>query len=79
MDDVENLTLLLIALTSWKEVVEKGFPPVHYSWKGYSFEVLNKLENEGLIRKSKRGKSLSLTSEGLNLAEELKTKYAIRI
>ncbi|MBA7484124.1 hypothetical protein ES707_19648 [subsurface metagenome] len=46
MDEtIKELTLLLIYLTSWKE--DAGLTKVQRSWKGYSFEVLDELNEEG--------------------------------
>jgi len=39
------------------------------------FESLNKLEEKGLITQGRRSKSVCLTEEGINRAEELKKKY----
>ncbi len=70
----EELTLLLLYLTSWEE---KGLVhPILRSWKGYPFEVLNELEQKGLIAQGRRSKSVYLTEDGKKLAEKLKKKYA---
>jgi len=74
MDEtIKELTLLLIYLTSWKE--DAGPTKVQRSWKGYSFEVLDELNEEGYINGSKRTKSVYLTEEGLGKAQELMKKY----
>jgi hypothetical protein len=70
---IEELTLLLIYLTSWQEDV--GFKKVQRSWKGYPFEVLDELNQEGYIDSSKRAKSVYLIEEGLGKAKELMKKY----
>ena len=73
--EIEELTLLLLHLTSWRE---KGMPEsCCRSWKGYPFEVLNKLEEEGFITQGRKSKSAYLTEDGTKRAEELKKKYHI--
>ena len=74
MDEIiKELTLLLIYLTSWQEDV--GFTKVQRSWKGYPFEVLDELNEEGYISGSKHAKSVYLTEEGLSKAKDLMEKY----
>lgn len=74
MDEtVKELTLLLMYLTSWKEDV--GFTEVRRTWKGYPFEIINELTDEDLISGSHRSKSVYLTEEGVNIAEQLAKKY----
>jgi len=74
MDEIiKELTLLLIYLTSWQEDV--GFTKVQRSWKGYPFEVLDELNEEGYISGSKHAKSIYLTEEGLSKAKDLMEKY----
>jgi hypothetical protein len=74
MDEtIKELTLLLIYLTSWKEDV--GLIKVQRSWKGYPFEALDELNEEGYINGNKRAKSVYLTEEGLGKAKELMKKY----
>ena len=79
--NIEELTLLLMYLTSWGE---KGFirdendevkeEKVKTCWKGYSFDVINKLTDENYLYFSKV-KSITLTHEGESLAEKLMDKY----
>ena len=70
---IEELTLLLLYLTSWNE---KGFPdPVRRSWKGYLWEALDALEEKGFIRQGRRAKSVYLTEEGTKRAEELENRF----
>jgi len=74
MDEtIKELTLLLIYLTSWKE--DAGFIQVQRSWKGYPFDTLDELKEEGYIDGNKRAKSVYLTEEGLGKAKELMKKY----
>lgn len=75
--EIEELTLLLLYLTCWEEE-EKYLPkPIHRSWKGYRFEILDKLEKKGFITQGKRSKSVYLTEEGISQAEELKKRHKI--
>lgn len=74
MDEtIKELTLLLIYLTSWKE--DTNLTKVQRSWKGYPFDVLDELNEEGYIDGNKRAKSVYLTEEGLGKAKELMKKY----
>ena len=43
-------------------------------WKGYSFDVINKLTDDNYLYFSK-GKSVTLTPEGEKLAKQLMSKY----
>ncbi len=64
-----QLTLLLLYLNSWEE---KGLDnPVRRAWKGYDFNVLNKLEEKDYISQSKTAKSVYLTEGGIDKAKEL--------
>jgi len=70
-EQISKLTLLLLYLTSWKENA------VQRSWKGYDFEVLNKLEEAGMIAQSKTAKSVYLTEDGIEAAKELEERLRI--
>jgi len=70
---IKELTLLLIYLTSWQE--DAGSAKIHRSWKGYPFEILDELKEEGFISGNKSAKSVFLTKEGIMKAEELMGKY----
>jgi len=70
---IKELTLLLVYLTSWQEDV--NLIKVQRSWKGYPFEVLDELNEEGYINGSKRAKSVYLTEEGISKANDLMKKY----
>lgn len=72
-EQIKELTLLLLYLTSWKESDLPG--ELRRSWKGYSFEILNELTDEDLIRGSIKSKSVYLTEDGIKEAQELKRKY----
>jgi Mn-dependent DtxR family transcriptional regulator len=70
---IKELSLLLIYLTSWQEDV--GLTKVQRSWKGYPFEVLDELNEEGYIEGNKHAKSVYLTEKGINKANDLMKKY----
>lgn len=71
---VEDLTLLLVYLTSWREEPVRGFI-ISRAWKGYDFDVLNELSEKGMITDSRRAKSVCLTDEGVARARELERLY----
>jgi len=74
MDEtIKELTLLLIYLTSWEE--DTNLTKVQRSWKGYPFDALDELNEEGYIDGNKRAKSVYLTEEGLGKVKELMKKY----
>lgn len=62
-----DLTLMLMLLSSW---TEKG-ADMPRCWKGYSFHVLDELEESDLIRTSRSAKSAHLTPEGVARARDL--------
>ncbi len=80
---VEELTLLLMYLTSWEENAyvddENGGikeVTIKNCWKGYDFDILNELTNKGYLFYSKHSnKSVSLTNKGEELAKKVMTKY----
>ena len=71
---VKELTLMLLYLTSW---TEKDLREVQRSWKGYDFDILNELADEGLISDSKRSKSVYLFEDGILKANTLLKKYGL--
>ena len=88
-DTVQDLTLMLMYLTSWEENLvpelhEKpdrlGFrPQIRRTWKGYDFGILNELTDEGLVNARNRSKSASFTDEGAAKALELLMQYGITL
>ncbi len=70
---IKELTLLLLYLTSWEEN-ELGHK-YNRSWKGYPFETLNELRDEGYIDGSNRAKSVYISEEGVKFVQELEKKY----
>ncbi|OGO79906.1 MAG: transposase [Clostridiales bacterium GWC2_40_7] len=74
-EKVEELTLMLLHLTSWEEN-EFGIQ-YRRSWKGYDFDILDELTDEDLIRGGHRSKSVILTDDGMKKVKELLKKYHI--
>ena len=71
---VKELTMMLLYLTSW---TERGPYSILQSWKGYDFDILNEMEEEGLISGSVRAKSVVLSEDGIRAAKELLQKYGL--
>ncbi|MDO4548061.1 MAG: DUF6429 family protein [Clostridia bacterium] len=91
---VKELTLLLMYLTSWEEnpFWETGLrgktrqlPPelaaytYRKCWKGYDFDVLNELTDEGLVDARGKNKSATFTDEGEERALDIARKFNINI
>lgn len=72
-EKIKELTLLLLYLTSWKE--EELHEGIRRSWKGYPFDILNKLKDSDLIRGTTQSKSVYITDEGVKEAKVLLEKY----
>lgn len=70
---VEDLTIMLMYLTSWREHAEEA----RRCWKGYDFDVLDALAAKGLIESAHRNKSAYLTSGGEERATHLLRQYGI--
>jgi hypothetical protein len=68
---LEDLTLLLLYAQSWREKIGESLF-VSRSWKGYDFDVIERLTEEGYISGSRRAKSVILTDKGVKRGEELK-------
>ncbi len=81
--NIEELTLLLMYLTSWEEESlyydennNLNKETLKNTWKGYSFETINELTDKGYLFPSKyKNKSVTLTKDGEKLAKELIEKY----
>ena len=70
MDTVlRELTLMLCQ--------ERGLETFRFSWKGYSFDVLNQLSDENLIRGATEAKTAYLTEAGIAEAQRLLEKYGL--
>jgi len=76
-EDIENLTLLLIYLTSWDENYKKEYDekPILRAWKNYSFEIIDSLKEKDLISGSMKAKSVYITDKGIKKAKELLNNF----
>ena len=76
---IKELTLLLMYLNRFTE--EKDFKTAKdfYAWKGYNFDIINKLDDEDFISQGKyRNKSVYITAKGIEEAKKLLEKYKIK-
>jgi len=71
---VKDITIMLLYLTSWTEKAPQDY---QRSWKGYDFDILNELVEEGFISDSKRSKSVVIYDEGIAIAKELLEQYGL--
>lgn len=75
---MEELTMMLIYLSHFTEQDRFANKDDKYAWKGYNFDVLNKLDEKDYIRQgSHRAKSMYITKEGEVKAKELLEKYNV--
>ena len=80
---------MLMYLTSWEESLVPGiwkkpdragtYPKARLCWKGYDFDILNELTDEGLVNAGGRNKSASFNAEGEAKALELLKAFGIEI
>lgn len=71
MDDetYDELALAMLYAESWRDKnTEEGY---RFSWKGFSFESLDRLAEKGLINNNHRNKSVTITPEGTARALEV--------
>ncbi|MDE1971225.1 MAG: transposase [Patescibacteria group bacterium] len=73
---LEELTLLLISMTTWTEDMHGS--SFTRAWKGYEFDILDSLEQKGYISGSRKSKSVRLTDEGIKEGQKLISKYLKR-
>jgi hypothetical protein len=71
---IEDLTLLLLYLTSWEQQVHKDLT-IHRAWKGFRFEALDALEEAAYLNQSRRAKSVTLTEAGIEQPRALAARY----
>lgn len=74
---MHDLTLMLMAASSWED--EFSGLSQRRAWKGYDFDVLDLLEDEGYAGASRRSKSVALSDAGMRRAEELFEQYGIAL
>ena len=76
-EQIKELTLLLLYLTSWTE--KEPYGEYQRAWKGYDFDILNKLQSENMIGGSTyKAKSTYITEKGIEKAKELMKKSNIK-
>ena len=74
---------------SWEESLVPGirkkpdragiYPKVRICWKGYDFDILSELTDEGLVNAGGRRKSAAFNAEGEEKARELLKAYGIEL
>ena len=77
---MEELTMMLLYLSRFTERDRFSDENDLYAWKGYNFDVLNKLDDEDYIRQGShpsRTKSVYITEEGIKRDKELMEKYGV--
>ena len=72
-EQIKELTLVLLYLNSFDEGGSQR------SWKGYDFDGLNKLADEGYVSEGRRAKSVILFNDGIEKAKTLCAKYGIQL
>ena len=78
-EQIKELTLLLAYLTSWNEKDRLLKQEFQKSWKGYDFDILNKLNEEEYIYQENKKKYFIWEEKGINEAKKLIKKYKIDI
>ncbi|WP_423055656.1 DUF6429 family protein [Acetobacterium carbinolicum] len=74
---IKQLTMVLMYLTRFNESDRFG-SKLDISWKGYDFDVIDKLDEEDYIRQGNhRSKSVAITEAGIKLSQSLLNKYNI--
>jgi hypothetical protein len=68
----KDLALALIYLSAWKEKNADEYR----AWKGYDFDILDTLKEDGCINFSSTARSLYLTREGVEKAQALIKKFS---
>jgi hypothetical protein len=71
---MQELALVLIYLSSWKEKDVTGEIILH-AWKGYDFDILDRLKEDDLVDFSYKAKSLYIPEKGRTMAEMLLEKF----
>lgn len=75
---MKELTLMLLYLSRFTREEKFEEASEFYAWKGFDFDVLNQLSvEEYIIQGSYRSKSVTITGDGVEKAEELLSKYCI--
>ncbi len=78
-EQIKEITLLLAYLTSWDEKDRLLQQKFKKSWKGYDFDILNKLNEEEYIYQENKKKYFIWEEKGIDEAKRLIKKYKIDI
>jgi hypothetical protein len=70
---IKDLTLMLLYLNAFND---NGY---QRSWKGFDFDDLNLLAEEGLISEGRRAKSVVIFDDGIEKARALCAEYGIQL
>lgn len=76
-EQIKELTLLLAYLTSWDDKDRITKQENKKSWKGYDFNILNKLNEEEYIYQENKDKYFIWEEKGISEAKRLMDKYKI--
>lgn len=77
---MKELTMTLLYLSRFTDGEKIFQAEDFYAWKGYSFDILNELDDADYIRQGSRpsrSKSVYITDTGKAWAKELLKKYGI--
>ena len=72
-EQIKDLTLVLLYLNSFEDGGSQR------SWKGFDYDDLNKLAEEGYINEGRRAKSVVLYDDGIEKAKALCADYGIQL
>lgn len=70
-EQIKEITLLLAYLTSWDEKDRLLQQEFKKSWKGYDFDILNKLNEEEYIYQENKKKYFIWEEKGIDEAKRL--------
>lgn len=77
---MEELTMILMYLSRFSNGEKFSEAKDFYAWKGYDFDVINKLWDEDYVRQGNhpsRTKKVYITESGKEYAKQLLEKYSI--
>ena len=89
IEKIKEMTLMLMYLTSWEEHLVPGlrrkpdhtgkYPKTRCCWKGYDFDILKALTEDGMVSAEARKGPAVFTEEGVARALELIEQYGIEV
>lgn len=77
---MEELTMILMYLSRFEEGEKFSEAKDFYAWKGYDFDIINKLWDDDYVRQGShpsRTKKVYITQAGKDYAKQLMEKYGI--